>query len=65
MKRVVILTALLIGVSFIMGGCSQDETKIEGKNQVASKEGNRIKAQDKIGLSTTFSKVGKALDGKP
>jgi len=64
MKSVITLAALLIGVAFIMVGCSQDETKIQGKDQVTNKADNQTNAQDKIGLSTVFIKTGNALDGK-
>lgn len=65
MKRAITLTALLIGALLIMGGCSQDETKIQGKDQSTSKVDDQISAPNKIGLSTAFIKVGNALDGKP
>lgn len=62
MKRVITVSALLFAASLLMGGCSDDGTKIQGQDQVAGKAVKPINEQEKIGLSTTFIKVGKALE---
>lgn len=61
MKRVITVTALLFAASLFMGGCSDDGTKIQGQDQVAGKAVKPTNEQEKTGLSTTFIKVGKAL----
>lgn len=62
MKRVITVTAFLFATSLIMGGCTQDDTKIQGEALVADKAVKPIIEQEKTGLSTTFIKVGKALE---
>lgn len=62
MKRFINVTALLFAASLIMGGCSQDGTKIQGEALETGKAVQPINEQEKTGLSSTFIKVGKALE---
>jgi len=61
MKMVTALTAVLIGILFVMGGCSQEPTKSQEKNQVTTQTDTQTNDQVKDDLAKYLSAEEQAM----